>query len=92
MTQKPIVIYGAGDQGTNELRSLAFARGIPIEFRDIRTTNAEGAYQFLQELHKLGGETVPAIVTQEGTFLPAYEAAHARLMAQSVSPLVRGVA
>jgi len=92
MNTASVVLYGSGDPGTAELRSLAFALGIPVDFRDIRTSDADGGRSFMVELSMVTGGTVPVLITPDGIVLSNYEGALDWLKAQPRTDLVKGMA
>jgi hypothetical protein len=70
-------IYGAGDLGTRELRSLFFAKGIRADFYDTRISDNDR--ENLATLQKLGLRTVPQVFRPDGKLIGGYEEAIAHL-------------
>lgn len=67
-----VLLYGAGDQYSSELRGLLVDAGYQVEFCDIRGQPGANNRDFLQ---RLGLQRIPQVFRDDGLHLGGYDAA-----------------
>ena len=75
MPQEPItsvILYGAGDAGTQELLDHLVAQGVRVQFRDIRKPNSARVCEHLKTLVENKLRTVPQVFQSSGELIGNY--------------------